>query len=143
MFDLSELQCDYILELRLRRLTRFSIIELETEAETLRKEIADLQQLLSSDELVKRLVSKELNEVAEEFGDARRTQLINSEGVTVSRKPVQVAQLEDSPAIVTLDALGKPFPHRAFITFSFRFRQFYHHFASERRRPSDLQGASN
>jgi len=109
VFDLSELQSDYILELRLRRLTRFSLIELETEADTLRKEIANLQQLLGSDELVKRLVSKELDEVAEEFGDARRTQLIDSEGVTVSRKPVQVAQLEDSPATVTLDVLGNLF----------------------------------
>ena len=68
VFDLSELQSDYILELRLRRLTRFSLIELETEADTLRKEIANLQQLLGSDELVKRLVSKELDEVAAEFG---------------------------------------------------------------------------
>ena len=109
VFDLSELQSDYILELRLRRLTRFSLIELETEADTLRKEIANLQQLLGSDELVKRLVSKELDEVAEEFGDARRTQLIDSEGVTVSRKPVQVAQLEDSPATVNLDAMGNLF----------------------------------
>jgi DNA gyrase subunit A len=109
VFDLSELQSDYILELRLRRLTRFSLIELETEADTLRKEIANLQQLLSSDELVKRLVSKELEEVAEEFGDARRTQLIDSDGVTVSRKPVQVTQLEDSPAAVTLDAMGNLF----------------------------------
>ena len=109
VFDLSELQSDYILELRLRRLTRFSLIELETEADTLRKEIANLQQLLGSDELVKRLVSKELEEVAEEFGDARRTQLIDSEGVTVSRKPIQVAQLEDSPATVNLDAMGNLF----------------------------------
>jgi DNA gyrase subunit A len=109
VFDLSELQSDYILELRLRRLTRFSLIELETEADTLRKEIANLQQLLSSDELVKRLVSKELDEVAEEFGDARRTRLIDAEGVTISRKPVQVTQLEDSPAMVTLDAMGNLF----------------------------------
>ena len=109
VFDLSELQSDYILELRLRRLTRFSLIELETEADTLRKEIANLQQLLGSDELVKRLVSKEHDEVAAEFGDARRTQLIDSEGVTISRKAVQVTQLEDSPATVTLDALGNLF----------------------------------
>jgi DNA gyrase subunit A len=106
VFDLSDLQTDYILELRLRRLTRFSLIELETEADTLRKEIAELEQLLGSDHLVRRLVSKELGEVAEEFGDARRTQLIDAEGATISRKPVQVSQLEDSPALVTLDSLG-------------------------------------
>ena len=106
VFDLSELQSDYILELRLRRLTRFSLIELETEADTLRKEIANLQQLLSDDQLVKRLVSKELGEVAEEFGTPRRTRLIGSEGTPISRKPVQVSQLEDSPALVTLDGLG-------------------------------------
>jgi DNA gyrase subunit A len=42
VFDLSQVQAEYILELRLRRLTRFSRIELESEQDTLKKEIADL-----------------------------------------------------------------------------------------------------
>ncbi|WP_309620491.1 DNA topoisomerase (ATP-hydrolyzing), partial [Salinibacterium sp.] len=47
VFDLSELQAEYILELRLRRLTKFSRIELEAEAEKLRAEIEYLEGLLA------------------------------------------------------------------------------------------------
>ncbi|MFM9653858.1 DNA gyrase subunit A, partial [Streptomyces galilaeus] len=48
VFDLSQPQAEYILELRLRRLTKFSRIELETERDRLQAEIADLQSLLGS-----------------------------------------------------------------------------------------------
>ncbi len=44
VFDLSEAQAEYILELRLRRLTRFSRIELESERDTLKAEIAHLEE---------------------------------------------------------------------------------------------------
>ena len=106
VFDLSDLQADYILELRLRRLTRFSLIELEQEADTLRREIEELEKILGSEGLVRSLVSEELETIAEVYGDPRRTQLIDAEGITVSRKPVQVAQLEDSPTTVIFDSLG-------------------------------------
>ena len=106
VFDLSDLQAEYILELRLRRLTRFSLIELEQEADTLRREIAELEQILGSESRVRQLVSRELATIAETYGDQRRTQLIDSDGMTVSRKPVEVKQLEDSPTTVVFDALG-------------------------------------
>ena len=47
VFDLSQLQAEYILELRLRRLTKFSRIELEAERDKLRAEIAELELLLA------------------------------------------------------------------------------------------------
>src|SRR5690606_16152306 len=49
VFDLSEPQAEYILELRLRRLTKFSRIELETERDKLQQEIAELKELLADD----------------------------------------------------------------------------------------------
>ena len=49
VFDLSQLQSEYILELRLRRLTKFSRIELEAERDQLRAEIAALEELLASE----------------------------------------------------------------------------------------------
>ena len=106
VFDLSDLQAEYILELRLRRLTKFSIIELEQEAEQLRSEIAELEKLLNSEQLIRNQVSRELEEVADAFGDARRTQLIDSEGAVVSRKPVQVSEIEDTPVAVVLSPTG-------------------------------------
>ena len=107
VFELSELQADYILELRLRRLTKFSIIELEQEADVLRKEIAELETLLSSEPAIRAQVSKELELVANEYGDPRRTALIDSEGAVVSRKPVQVSEIQDEPAMVMFTPMGE------------------------------------
>jgi DNA gyrase subunit A len=106
VFDLSDLQAEYILELRLRRLTRFSLIELEQEADQLRTEISELERLLNSEQLIRNQVSTELELVSENFGDSRRTQLIDSEGITVSRKPVQVSEIEDAPAVVVHTPTG-------------------------------------
>jgi DNA gyrase subunit A len=80
VFDLSEAQAEYILELRLRRLTKFSRLELEAEADQLASEIADLEAILASDQALRAVVSEELVEVAAEFGTPRRTVLLESEG---------------------------------------------------------------
>ena len=55
-FDLSEAQANYILELRLRRLTKFSRIELETERDELMATIASLREILEDPELLRALV---------------------------------------------------------------------------------------
>ncbi|MCF8528500.1 MAG: DNA topoisomerase IV subunit A [Aquiluna sp.] len=109
IFDLSELQAEHILELRLRRLTRFSVIELETEADTLRKEIAELEALLANPTLLKTTVSRELEAVAEKYGDARRTTLIDASGVTVVKKNIAVTEIADSPTNACMNALGQVF----------------------------------
>ena len=107
VFDLSELQAEHILELRLRRLTRFSVIELETEADQLRKEIEALQSLLSSESRIKQQIRRELEEVAEKYGDARRTQLIDASGMVVVKKTPVVTELEDEPTFVCVTPSGK------------------------------------
>ncbi|MEY3614320.1 MAG: hypothetical protein RL752_228 [Actinomycetota bacterium] len=109
VFDLSDLQAEHILELRLRRLTRFSVIELEAEADQLRKEIDALQALLSSETRIKTQIRKELEEVSEKYGDARRTQLIDASGMVVVKKAPVVTQLEDEPTFVCITPSGKLF----------------------------------
>lgn len=110
IFDLSTLQADHILELRLRRLTRFSVIELETEADELRREIEELLRLLSSEQLMRNLVSKELDKVAQDYGDERRTQLIDASGIAVvSRSKVVVQELSDEPTNVYISPTGAVF----------------------------------
>ena len=74
-FSLSEAQANYILELRLRQLTKFSRVELENEHAELLAEIAQLREILDSDQALRMLVSDELEEVAEKYGDDRRTVL--------------------------------------------------------------------
>lgn len=75
VFDLSEIQANHILELRLRQLTKYSTIELEKEKEELLRRIAELEEILGSDQVLRTVVSDELGEVAEKYGTDRRTRL--------------------------------------------------------------------
>ncbi|MGB7981804.1 MAG: DNA topoisomerase (ATP-hydrolyzing), partial [Candidatus Nanopelagicales bacterium] len=76
VFDLSEIQANYILEMPLRRLTKFSRIELESERDDLARTIAELDRLLSDDAALRALVSSELAEVAAAHATPRRTVLL-------------------------------------------------------------------
>ena len=78
-FKLSELQANYILEMPLRRLTKTSKIELETEQNELSETVSHLQSILASDKKLKKIVSDELAEISEKFATARRTTLIADE----------------------------------------------------------------
>lgn len=80
VFDLSEPQASYILELQLRRLTRFSVIELEKERDELAREIEQLEAILADERLLRGVVSRELAAVAEQFGTPRRTVLLQAPG---------------------------------------------------------------
>jgi DNA gyrase subunit A len=110
-FKLSDIQAEYILELRLRRLTKFSKLELDNEKKQLKKEIEELEKILSSDKILKELVATELQEVADNYGDDRRTSIQAEEiAAPVSSGKDQVsAQLTDSPTAVTLTSNGRVF----------------------------------
>ncbi|GAA5098951.1 DNA topoisomerase IV subunit A [Microbacterium yannicii] len=110
VFDLSEAQSEYILELRLRRLTKFSRIELETERDNLKKEIAQLEELLGSDVLLRAQVAHELDAAAEAFGTPRRTLLLNGGPVQPRSRAAAAAadlQIADAPCRVFLSATGR------------------------------------
>jgi DNA gyrase subunit A len=108
VFDLSELQADYILELRLRRLTKFSRIELEGERDSLLAEIESLSALLGSRETLLSLVSDELSDVSAKFGTPRRTTLLGEgEAPAVGAIASLGLEVEDSPCTVILTATGR------------------------------------
>jgi DNA gyrase subunit A len=111
VFDLSQLQADYILDLQLRRLTRFSRVELETERDRLRQEIAELQELLDQPAKLRGLVSDELDAVAERFGTPRRTLLTNAKpsvATAGARKAAQASlEIADQPCVVLLSTTGR------------------------------------
>lgn len=107
-FTLSELQADYILELRLRRLTKFSRIELESERDVLVTDISALTTLLSNEDSLRTVVSDELADVASKYGTPRRTTLLDGEDVpVVGTIASQGLELEDEPCSVILTATGK------------------------------------
>ncbi|MDO5495524.1 MAG: DNA gyrase subunit A, partial [bacterium] len=87
VFDLSELQAEHILQLRLRRLTRFSRIELEAERDKLRAEIAELEEILGSDSRLRTVVSEELAEVSARLATPRRTILLEDSGAAATAAP--------------------------------------------------------
>jgi DNA gyrase subunit A len=89
-------------------------MELEGEADLLRKEIEDLQKLLQSEQLMKNTVARELEQVALIHGDNRRSALIDASGVVLSRKPAVVSEIADSPILVFMDAGGRVFRSEAF-----------------------------
>ncbi|MET0425913.1 MAG: DNA topoisomerase IV subunit A [Actinoplanes sp.] len=107
-FSLSDIQATYILDTPLRRLTRFDRIELETEQERLRAEIAELSLILDNDDVLKQLVSDELAKVTSEFGGPRRTTLIDGDLKEVLAASVPAGPLEvaDDPCQVILSASG-------------------------------------
>jgi topoisomerase-4 subunit A len=75
-FSLSELQADYILDTRLRQLARLEEMKIRSEQDELNKEREQLEQTLNSATKLKNLVKKELQEVAKQYGDARRSPLV-------------------------------------------------------------------
>ncbi len=109
VFDLSEAQAEYILELRLRRLTKFSRVELEGERDQLKSEIEALLEILGSDLRLRAVVADELDEVAEAYGTPRRTVLTGAVARPARASASASASLEvaDTPCTVLLSATGR------------------------------------
>jgi DNA gyrase subunit A len=103
VFDLTDPQATYILDMQLRRLTKFSRLELETEKAELERTIAELDLILSDDKILRKVVSDELAEVAKAYGTPRRTVLLESAGQSVAAVPLEVA---DDPCWVYLSSTG-------------------------------------
>ncbi|WP_123919022.1 DNA gyrase/topoisomerase IV subunit A [Georgenia muralis] len=115
VFDLSEAQADFILALRLRRLTKFSRLELEAERDELARTIELLQEILGSEARLRQVVSDELADVARRFGTPRRTVLLEHAGGPATQAapgragtrtaalPLEVA---DEPCWVLLSGTG-------------------------------------
>ena len=104
VFELSDPQATYILDLQLRRLTKFSRIELENEKAELERQIEELEAILGDEKLLLKMVSTELADVAKAHGTPRRTVLLESAGSPVSAAtPLEVA---DDPCWVLLSSTG-------------------------------------
>jgi topoisomerase-4 subunit A len=99
-FGLSERQADDILDIRLRQLARLEKIRIEKELEALRSEKAKLEELLASEPAMKRLLVKEIESDAKQFGDERRT-LIQQE-----KRATFEARVVDEPVTVVVSQKG-------------------------------------
>ena len=79
VFDLDEVQAQYILDLRLRRLTKMNRIELEAERDDLKKRIEELTRILASAEALDQVVTDEMDEAVAKWGSPRRTVLLDAD----------------------------------------------------------------
>lgn len=108
VFDLTQVQADHILEMPLRRLTKYSTIELEKEQAELQRQIEELTAILDDEGLLRSVVSDELAAVAAEFGTPRRTVLLESAGqpVPAGRRGAAVLEVADDPCWALLSSTG-------------------------------------
>jgi DNA gyrase subunit A len=104
IYDLTEIQTNYILDMPLRRLTKFSKLELDTEKGELEREIEALTAIIEDESLLKKTVSDELAEVAKTYGTPRRTVLLESSGATkTAAVPLEVS---DDPCWILMSTTG-------------------------------------
>ncbi|NMM77369.1 DNA topoisomerase IV subunit A [Acidovorax sp. SRB_24] len=99
-FALSERQAEDILEIRLRQLARLEAIKIEQELKDLRESQGKLEEILGSPAALRRLMTKEIEQDAKQFADARRT-LIQAE-----KKAVVEVKVVDEPVTVVVSQKG-------------------------------------
>ncbi|MFQ5555018.1 MAG: DNA gyrase subunit A [Acidimicrobiia bacterium] len=100
-FELSEIQANHILDMPLRRLTALETSKLREELEQLLATIADLKDILGSETRRRQVVGEELRQIAEKYGDARRSRIIPDEG-EMSLEDL----IADEELVVTISAAG-------------------------------------
>lgn len=104
VFDLTEPQAVYILDMPLRRLTKFSRLELEREGDELRRVITELDEILSEDRRLRAVAADELAQVAKAHATPRRTLLMEESAVpTQADMPLEVG---DTPCLVLMSSTG-------------------------------------
>jgi topoisomerase IV subunit A len=99
-FNLSDIQAEDILEIRLRQLARLEAIKIEQELAGLRKEKEGLQEILDNPGTMKRLIIKEIDTDAKTYGDARRTLIEEAQRAVAEQKVV------DEPVTVIVSEKG-------------------------------------
>ncbi|EOT26237.1 DNA gyrase subunit A [Enterococcus saccharolyticus] len=101
-FRLSERQAQAILDMRLRRLTGLERDKIEAEYQELLKLIEDLADILARPERVAEIIQTELHELGQRFGDARRTELLVGEVLSLEDEDL----IEEEEIVITLTNNG-------------------------------------
>ncbi|MBZ5564545.1 MAG: DNA gyrase subunit A [Acidobacteriia bacterium] len=78
-FEFTERQAQAILELQLQRLTALERDKIQQEYDELQKKIAEFKEILASEKALKKVVVNELKEIQKDYGDVRRTEIIEEQ----------------------------------------------------------------
>ncbi len=85
-FGIDEVQAEYVAEIKLRHLNREYILKRTDEIESLEKEIAELDEILKSKTRIKTIIVKELKEIAEKYGQPRKSIIIYEDTVSYTEE---------------------------------------------------------
>jgi len=102
-FELTDVQAQAILDMRLQRLTNLEILTLRKEYADLCKLIAELESILASEKKLMNVIKKELKAVADKYGDERRTEIVETESVV---EAIQKEEVIAEEATVTFSKGG-------------------------------------
>lgn len=100
-FGLSEIQAKAILEMRLRALTGLEIEKVQKEHDELMKLIAHLNDVLNNEELRMKIITDELLEIKQKYGDGRKTEIVYS-GENFRMEDL----IEDEEVVITISRMG-------------------------------------
>ena len=100
-FNLSEIQAQAILDLRLQRLTNLELLAIEKEYKEVKKKIRELKAILGSEEKLRAVIKTELIEIRDRYGIPRRTQLIQAEKTIAA--PDLETKISEEAVVLLLD----------------------------------------
>ncbi len=101
-FNFDDVQAQAIVDMQLKRLTHLQIDELKNEMEALRAEIAYFRDLLEHHEKILAIVKDETNEIAEKYGDDRKTDIVAEEAEEINVEDM----IKDEEVVVLISKLG-------------------------------------
>ena len=103
-FGIDEIQAEYVAEIRLRQLNRNYIIKRIDEKEQLEKDIAELEDILKSNTKIKKVIIKELREVAKKYSQPRKSEILY--GITAKEDKEEEPQIPAYPVNVFVTKEG-------------------------------------
>ena len=102
-FGIDEIQADYVAEIKLRHLNREYILKRTAETDKLEEDIAELEDILSSERKIKNVIISELKAVMKKYGQDRRTQFFYKSDI---EEVEEVEEVEDYPCKLFISESG-------------------------------------
>ncbi len=102
-FGIDEIQAEYVAEIKLRHLNREYILNRTKEIDTLRADIADMEETLGSPKKIRSVIAKELRETAKKYGQPRKTLFFHADEIVDVNTDVEIA---DDPMHLFLSESG-------------------------------------
>lgn len=112
-FELSDVQAQAILDMRLQRLTNLEILTLRKEYADLCKLIAELEAILASEKKLMNVIKKELGALADQYGDERRTEVVDTGSVVEALQKEEIIAEEATVIYTKGGLLRRLYPARA------------------------------